>query len=72
MANFYGKDGKVSVEAFYKRVGGRVYRNVGIYTKGTRIDFGDYLVDSDEKAIKKAAKALAEAVDIMNDYQKRK
>ena len=66
--NRYGKDGNISVETFCKRRGGKEYRNVRVFVKGTCIDFGDYQVATDEKAINKATKALQDAVVVMNDF----
>lgn len=70
--NRYGKEENISVETFYKRRGGREYRNVRIFVNGSCVDFGDYLVANDEKAIDKAIKALQDAVAIVKDYQKNK
>lgn len=54
----------VSVEAYVKRRGGRTFRTVRFYVNGANIEVGEYLVDSDEKAIQKAKEAMKKAIDL--------
>lgn len=57
----------MSIEAFRKSKNGRFYRIVRFRVNGTLVEVGEFLADNNEDAVKKAAKALEEAMICINE-----
>ena len=57
---------KISIETFCKKAGGRTYKTVRFYVTGCVVEVGDFQVDTDEKAMEKAVKALKDSIKLVS------